>query len=179
MRAAGIPGILALLAFLASLGFALAAGLSARSAVAAKIDRAAELEQNAVRPAAAARLASALLERRLAQVSDPGSRAVAAAFQHSPAAQALADYRAAGGDPAVAAEAEKTLRSENPPGPDAEIALMRAVRKLAAEGARAPRAGRPAPPPAASRSGRCLLAAEGAAAVAVLLAYAAGRRAAA
>jgi hypothetical protein len=168
--------ILALAALVTSAALAMAAGLSFRSAMGAKIGRAAVLEQEAVRPAAAARLAAALLERRLAQISDPGSQAVAAAFQRSPAAQALAEYRAAGGDAAVAAEAEKSIRAEKP-GPDSEIALMRAVRGLSLEAARAPRASRPPPPPAASRGFDWLLAAEGAAAAAVVLAYLGGHRA--
>jgi hypothetical protein len=141
-----------------------------------KIGRAAVLEQEAVRPAAAARLAATLLEKRLSQIPGSDSQAVAAAFQRSPAAQALAEYRAAGGDESVAAEAEKSIRAEKPPGPDAEIALMRAVRGLSLEAARAPRASRPPAPPAASRGFDWLLAAEGAAAVAVFLAYAGGHR---
>jgi hypothetical protein len=177
MRPVRIWGILALAAFVTSVLFALAAGLSFRTAIAAKIDRIADLEQKVVRPAAASRLASALLERRLAQVSEPGSQAVAAAFQHSPVVEALADYRAAGGDAAVAAEAEKSIRTGAPPGPDSEIALMRAVRALASESARTPRSTRPPAPPSASRALRCLLAAEGVAAAAALLAYAAGRHA--
>ncbi|HKD11351.1 MAG TPA: hypothetical protein VKE50_04710 [Thermoanaerobaculia bacterium] len=169
--------VLAAAALVASAAFALAAGLSFRSAMDAKIGRAAVLEQEAVRPAAAARLAAALVQRRLAQMPDPQSQAVAAAFQRSPAAQALVEYRAAGGDESIAAEAEKSIRSEKPPGPDAEIALMRAVRGLSQEAARAPRASRPPPPAAASRGFDWLLAAEGAAAVAVFLAYAGGHRA--
>lgn len=175
MRSASFLRLLAALAALAFCVLAVAAHLAFRRALAAKIDRAQELEQQAARPAAAARLASALLERRLSQVTESRSQPVAAAFQHSDASQALADYRAAGGDSATISEVEKTLAGQKPPDPQAEIALMRAIRALRAESARAPRVSRPLPPAAASEGGSRLLAAGAAAAVALLFAYLAGR----
>jgi hypothetical protein len=173
-----IVGFLRLSAALAALAFcvlAVTAHFAFRRALAAKIDHAQEIEQRAARPASAARLASALLERRLSQVTESRSQPVAAAFQHSDASQALADYRAAGGDPSIIAEVEKTLAGQKPPDPQVEIALMRAIRGLRAESAKAPRVSRPPPPGAASEAGSRLLAAGAAAAVALLFAYLAGR----
>lgn len=175
MRTTGLLRTLAVVSFLAAAILGLAAGLSFRGALGKKIDRVSEIERGAMRPAASARLACALLERRLASVSQPDSRAVAAAFQSADATRALADYREAGGDPAVLAEAQKALADAGPPGPDAEIALMRAVRALREEALRAPRVSRPETPPSASRAQRLLTAAGAAAAIAVLLAYLAGR----
>ncbi len=175
MRAASLGRLGAGLALLVSLAFLVAADQSMRKTVEAKIDRAARLEQDAARPSAAARLEACLLERRLARVAEPGSQAVAAAFAHAQLSQVLADYRAAGGDDAIAAEAEKTLVSDRTPGPDAEIALMRAVRGLAAEASRAPRPARPDAPLSAAQARRRLMEAAAAGAAAVVLAYAAGR----
>jgi hypothetical protein len=175
MRTASLLRVLAALAALAFCVLAVAAHLAFRRALAAKIDHAQEIEQRAARPASAARLASALLERRLSQVTESRSQPVASAFQHSDASQALADYRAAGGDPSTIAEVEKTLAGQKPPDPQAEIALMRAIRGLRAESAKAPRVSRPPPPAAASEAGSRLLAAGAAAGVALLFAYFAGR----
>jgi hypothetical protein len=175
MRTARLLRLSAALAVLAFCVLAVAAQLAFRRALAAKIDHAQEIEQRAARPASAARLASALLERRLSQVTESRSQQVASAFQHSDASQALADYRAAGGDPSTIAEVEKTLSSQSPPDPQAEIALMRAIRGLRAESAKAPRASQPQAPAAASEAGSRLLAAGAAAAVALLFAYFAGR----
>jgi hypothetical protein len=175
MRMASLLRLSAAVAALAFCVLAVAAHLAFRRALAAKIDHAQEIEQGAARPAAAARLASVLLERRLSQVTESRSQPVAAAFQHSDASQALADYRAAGGDLATIAEVEKTLIGQKAPDPQAEIALMRAIRGLRAESAKAPRASRPALPAAASEAGSRLLAAGAAAAVAFLFAYFAGR----
>jgi hypothetical protein len=175
MRTARLLRLSAALAVLAFCVLAVAAHLAYRRALTAKIDHAQEIEQRAARPASAARLASALLERRLSQVTESRSQPVAAAFQHSDASQALADYRAAGGDPSTIAEVEKTLTGQKLPDPQAEIALMRAIRGLRAESAKAPRVSRPPPPGAASEAGSRLLAAGAAAGVALLFAYFAGR----
>src|ERR1700682_6093921 len=121
MRTAGLLRLSTALAALAFCVLAIAAYFAFRSALAAKIDHAREIEQQAARPASAARLATALLERRLSQVTESRSQPVASAFQHSDAAQALADYRAAGGDPQTIAEVEKTLAGQKPLDPQAEI----------------------------------------------------------
>ena len=175
MRTASLLRLLAALCALAFCVLAVVAHLAFRRALAAKIDRAQEIEQQAARPASAARLASALLERRLSQVTESRSQPVAAAFQHSDASQALADYRASGGDPSTISEVEKTLAGQKPPDPQAEIALMRAIRALRAESAKAPRLSRPLPPAAATEGGSRLLAAGAAAGLALLFAYFAGR----
>jgi hypothetical protein len=175
MRTARLLRLLAALAALAFSVLAVAAHLAYRHALTAKIDRAQEIEQRAARPAAAARLASVLLERRLSQVAEERSQPVASAFQHSDASRALADYRAAGGDPSTIAEVEKTMAGQKPPDPQAEIALMRAIRGLRAESAGAPRVSRPDPPAGASEAGSRLLAAGAAAGVALIFAYLAGR----
>jgi len=177
MRAARLWRFLAVLALLSCLACGAAAYVCFRRALNAKIDRAAELERAALLPAAAARLESALLERRLSSISHEDSRAVAAAFQSADASRALADYRAAGGDPAIAAEAGKSLASEKPPGPDAEIALMRAIRGLRAQISRLPPASRPSPPPDAAPAGELLIIASFAGIAALLAAYASGRAA--
>jgi hypothetical protein len=175
MRKAGVFRVVAAIALLASGILGATAYLSLRRALEEKIDRAAQIERDALRPAAAARLAAALLERRLASVSEPQSRAVAAAFQHSDASQALADYRASGGDAAIAAEAQRALGSEKPREADAEIALMRAVRGLRLEASRLPRASRPHAPPSAAQAAGRLGWAGAAATAALILAYVSGR----
>ena len=175
MRKASVLRALAAIALLASGILGVTACLSLRRALEARIDRAAQIERDTLRPAAAARLAAALLERRLASVSEPESRAVAGAFQHSDPSQALADYRAAGGDPAIAAEGQRALASEKPREADAEIALMRAVRGLRLEAARLPRSSRPDVPASAAQAARRLAWAGAAATAAVILAYVSGR----
>jgi len=175
MRAARLLGLFAAFALLASLILGATAYLSWRRAMAMKIDRALEMERQVTLPGAAARLAAGLLQGRLAEVSEAESRAVAAAFGHVDAAQALADYRAAGGDPGIAAEAERALVRQKTPTANADIALMRAIRGLRGEAARMPRASRPLPPPAFGGAATWLLWAAAAALAASGLAYFAGR----
>jgi hypothetical protein len=160
---------------IAAAGLALAAFLSFRAALTARLDRAAALEAAAVRPAAAARLAAELLAHRLALVSESESRAVSGAFRRDAGAEALDAYRKADGNAALAEEARKALAAERSPEPVGDVAFLRAIRGLRSEAAKAPSPSRPQAPATATRAGWLLLWAMAAAAIAGLLAFAAGR----
>jgi hypothetical protein len=175
MRPAATLKILAAVAAIAAAGLGIAALLSFRSALSARLDRAASLEAAAVRPAAAARLAEELLAHRLALVSESESRAVSGAFRQSAGSEALAAYRKAQGNAALAEEAGKALAAEHAPEPEGDVAFLRAIRGLRAESAQVPSPGRPEPPASAKRAAWLLLWAAVAAAAAILLAYTAGR----
>src|SRR5215813_12908642 len=176
MRPGAILRLLALIAVGLSLAFGAVGLLSFRSALAAKIDRSASIEKAAARPAAAARLAAALLEKRLASVTETPSKGVASAFRHAEGSKELADYRAAGGDPAIASEAQKALAAPVTQ-PQSDIALMRAIRGLRSDADRLPRPSAPPAPPQASSGGFWIAVACGCSALAALLGYAAGRSA--
>ncbi len=175
MRVGATLKILAAVAAIAAAGLGVAALLSFRGALSARLDRAASLEAAAVRPAAAARLAEELLAHRLALVSENESRAVSGAFRQSAGGEALAAYRKAQGNAALAEEAGKALAAEHAPEPVGDVAFLRAIRGLRAEAAQAPSPARPEPPASAKRAAWLLLWAAAAAAAAVLLAFAAGR----
>jgi hypothetical protein len=160
---------------IAAAGLALAAFLSFRAALTARLDRAAALEAAAVRPAAAARLAEELLAHRLALVSENESRAVSGAFRRDAGAEALDAYRKADGNTALAEEARKALAAERSPEPVGDVAFLRAIRGLRSEAAKTPSPSRPQSPAPATRAGWLLLWAMAAAAIAVFLAFAAGR----
>ena len=167
--------ILAAVAGIAAAGMGIATHFSYRSALSARLDRAASLEAAAVRPAAAARLAEELLAHRLALVSENESRAVSGAFRQSAGGEALAAYRKAQGNAALAEEARKALAAEHAPEPAGDVAFLRAIRGLRAEAAQVPSPARPEPPASSKRAAWLLLWAAAAGAVAVLLAFAAGR----
>jgi hypothetical protein len=160
---------------IAAAGLALAAFLSFRAALTARLDRAAALEAAAVRPAAAARLAAELLAHRLALVSESESRAVSGAFRRDAGARALDAYRKADGNAALAEEARKALAAERSPEPVSDVAFLRAIRGLRSEAAKTPSPSRPQPSASATWAGFLLLWAMAAAAIAGLLAFAAGR----
>lgn len=167
--------IVAAVAAIAAAGLGIATYFSYRSVLSARLDRAASLEAAAVRPAAAARLAEELLAHRLALVSESESRAVSGAFRQSAGNEALAAYRKAQGNAALAEEAGKALAAEHAPEPEGDVAFLRAIRGLRAESAQVPSPARPDPPASAKRAAWLLLWAAGAAAAAILSAYAAGR----
>lgn len=175
MRGGAALRILAAVAAIAAAGMGLAALLSFRSGLSARLDRVASLEAAAVRPAAAARLAEELLAHRLALVSESESRAVSGAFRQSAGSEALAAYRKAQGNAALAEEAGKALAAEHVPEPVGDVAFLRAIRGLRAEAAQVPSPARPDPPASAKRAAWLLVWAAAAAAVAILSAYAAGR----
>ena len=162
--------VLAVLGLLAAMVLSLAAAVTFRAALAAKIGRAQDLERAAVRPAAAARLASALLEQRFTSAA---AGPLGAAFTHANAGRAIADYRAAGGDPSILAEAEKSLQEKAAGGSD--VAWLRAIRLLRAEAESTPRVTPLSPPASARRAELLLLVAAAAALAAAVLAYGAGR----
>lgn len=175
MRPGATLKILAAVAAIAAAGMGVATYFSYRAALSARLDRAASLEAAAVRPAAAARLAEELLAHRLALVSESESRAVSGAFRQSAGNEALSAYRKAQGNAALAEEAGKALAAEHAPEPAGDVAFLRAIRGLRAEAAQVPSPARPEPPASAKRAGWLLLWAAVAAAVSVLLAFAAGR----
>ncbi|MFN2387345.1 MAG: hypothetical protein ABR576_13845 [Thermoanaerobaculia bacterium] len=177
MRARRILELLALAALLAGLGFGISAYLAFRQALSARLDRAAAIEAAVTRPGAAARLASALAERRLALVTEKESTAVSGAFRRETGAPELEAYRKAGGDPSVAREAEKALAAKKPAEPEGDVAFLRAMRRLREEAERMPVPARPVPPVSAGAAGRRLLWVGVAAVAAALLARAAGRAA--
>jgi len=175
VRAVTGAKILAIAAFLAAAGLALAALVSFRAALSARLDRAEDLHAVVVRPTAAARLSAALLERRLALVSEKESHAVAGAFRRAAAAEAVESYRRAGGDPKLVEEARRALEADISPDAAGDVALLRAIRGLRADAARAPSPSRPEPPASARKAGSLLLWSGAAAAAAALLAYTAGK----
>ncbi len=174
MRWADAAKVLAIAAGVAAAALALLAFLSFRAALSARIDHAASLERSAVRPAAAARLAAELSAHRLARVTESESRAVSGAFRRAEGAQALQAYRKAGGNPALAEEAQRALAADGTD-PAGDVAFLRAVRGLRDEAASLPPIARPEPPASALRAGALLLGAAASAAAASLFAYAAGR----
>ena len=174
MRSGAVTIFSAVLGITAA-GLALAAFLSFRGALTARLERAAALEAAAVRPAAAARLAAELLAHRLALVSESESRAVSGAFRRDAGAQALDAYRKADGNAALAEEARKALEAEHSPEPVGDVAFLRAIRGLRSEAAKTPSPSRPQSPASATSAGWLLLWAMVAAAIAGLLAFAAGR----
>jgi hypothetical protein len=177
MRAQRVLELLALAALLAGVGFGISAHVAFRQALSARLDRALAIEAAAARPGAAARLASALAERRLALVTENESTAVSGAFRRETGAAELEAYRRAGGDRAVAREAEKALAAPRPAGAEGDVAFLRAMRRLREEAERMPVPARPVPPASAGAAGRRLLWVGAAAVAAVLLARAAGRAA--
>ena len=174
MRWTDAARVFAIAAGVAAAALGLASFLSFRAALSARIDRAASLEGAAVRPAAAARLAAELAAHRLAQVYENESRAVAGAFRRAEGAVALEAYRKAGGNPVLLEEAHKALQAERGD-PTGDVAFLRATRGLRVEVAALPPLRRPESPASAGRAGALLLGAAASAAVAVFLAYAAGR----
>jgi len=177
MRARRILELLALLAVLGTLAAAGSGYAAFHSALSARLDRAQRLEAAVTRPGAAARLAAALAQRRLAIVTEERSTAVSGAFRREDGASALDAYRKAGGDPEVIREAERALSVGKPPGPEGDVPFLRAVRRLDAESARLPVPARPEPPASAGAAARRLLWAGVGLVAAVLLAYAGGRAA--
>ena len=144
-----------------------------RAAMSAKSSRALAEQAESARPLAAARLAVALLERRLsADAAGAGSTAVSAAFQKNSGAAALEAYRQAGGDPGICAEAQKALPAAGAPD---EVAFLRAVRLLRAEAGPARLLPPPEAPPSFATGARLLLAAGAACLAAALCCLAAGR----
>ncbi len=175
MRAARIWTTGAAAAFLGAVSFGTAAYLSFREALSARIERAVRIEASAAKPGAAARLAAALAERRLALVSEEESRAVAGAFRRGFGSDALEAYRKAGGDPAVVREAEAALSAEKPAGSAGDVAFLRAIRKLREEASRMPVPAPPEPPASAAKAKGRLLWAGACALLASFLAFLAGR----
>ena len=110
-----------------------------------------------------------------ALVSESESRAVSGAFRRDAGAEALDAYRKADGNAALAEEARKALAAEHSPEPVGDVAFLRAIRGLRSEAAKTPSPSRPKSPASATSAGWLLLWAMAAAAIAGLLAFAAGR----
>lgn len=175
MRPGSLWAILAGVLLLVAGTLAALAWWDFRASLATKIDRAQALEAAVVRPAAAARLTSALLEHRLTLLSEAESKAITAAFARAPAREAIEGYRRAGGRADVIASAERAFAARSSADADGEVALLRAVRLLRDESARAPAPGRADPPASARRAGSRLVWAAGMAALAAACSFAAGR----
>ena len=146
------------------------------AALSARLDRARSRQAEVIRPAAAARLEAALAEKRLALVGEKESQAVAAALRRTDAAQILESCRLAGVDAAILREAQKALAEDKPPGPEGDVAMLRAIRGLRLEASRLPAPARPEEPGEARTAGGLLLAAGFCACLAVLLAVASSRK---
>ena len=177
MRARRVLELSALAVLLTGVAFGISSYVAFRQALSARLDRALAIEAAATRPGAAARLASALAERRLALVTENESTAVSGAFRRETGTAELEAYRKAGGDPSVAREAEKALAARKPAEADGDVAFLRAMRRLREEAERMPVPARPVPPASAGAAGRRLLWFGAAAVAAALLARAAGRAA--
>lgn len=177
MRARRVLELSALAVLLTGVAFGISSYVAFRQALSARLDRALAIEAAATRPGAAARLASALAERRLALVTENESTAVSGAFRRETGTAELEAYRKAGGDPSVAREAEKALAASKPAEADGDVAFLRAMRRLREEAERMPVPARPLPPASAGAAGRRLLWFGAAAVAAALLARAAGRAA--
>ena len=173
MALARVARIVAAASLLVSLVLGALAYASFRAALAARLDRARSRQAEVIRPAAAARLEAALAEKRLALVGEKESQAVAAALRRTDAARLLETCRVAGVDAALLEEAQKALAENKPPGPEGDIAMLRAIRGLRLEAAKLPAPARPEEPEEARTAGRLLLAAAASACLAVLFGRAA------